>query len=377
MAVNIIKVSSTKQRKDFTSFANKLYQGNPYYVPYLEFDEINNFDKTKNVALDFCDADFFLAYKEGKLVGRVAAIINPKANEYWNSKQVRFGWFDFRDDEEVSKALLDTVTEWGKERGMTSIAGPLGFIDFDPEGMLIDGFDKTATFVGRYNASYYHKHLEKFGYTKEVDSFEYLISLPDELPERLTKIARVVKERMKLHTRKITYKEVRTERYGQKFFNLINESYCDLYGYSLLNEKQIDQFVKGYLSMLDYDMLSFIENEDGELIAAAATMPSFAKALQKTKGKLFPTGWFHMLDALKWHRSDTLEMLLVAVKPEYQNKGVNAMLMTDLFTKLKAKGYKYAESNPELEHNMKVQAQWELFEKTRHKHRRIYAKPIE
>ncbi len=377
MAVNIVKVSSCKQRKDFTAFANRLYKGHPCYVPYLEADEINNFDKTKNVAFDFCDADFFLAYKDGKLVGRVAAIINTKANDYWKTKQVRFGWFDFIDDEEVCDALLSTVEKWGKERGMTTIVGPLGFIDFDPEGMLIEGFDQIATYVGRYNASYYPKHLDRLGFKKEVDSFEYKLKVPDELPEKFTKIAHVVEERMKLHVRKVTYKEIKTERYGQKFFNLINEAYCDLYGYSLLNEKQIDQFVAGYLSMLDYDMLSFIENENGDLVAAAATMPSFAHALQKTNGHLFPTGWYHMLKALYWKRSDTLEMLLVAVKPEYQNKGVNAMLMNDLFTKLKAKGYKWAESNPELEHNQKVQAQWELFEKVRHKHRRIYGKPVE
>ena len=377
MAVQIIKVSNSKQRKAFSSFANELYKGHPCYVPYLEIDEVNNFDKKKNVSLDFCDGDFFLAYKDNKLVGRVAAIINPKANDYWNTKQVRFGWFDFIDDPEVSKALLDTVEKWGKERGMKQIAGPLGFIDFDPEGMLIEGFDQIATYVGRYNASYYPQHLDRLGFEKEVDSFEYLVTIPDELPERMVKIANVVENRMNLHVRNITYKHVKKEKYGQKFFNLINESYCDLYGYSLLNEKQIDQFVKGYLSMLDYDMLSFIENEQGDLVAAAVTMPSFAKALQKANGKFLPFGWFHMLKALKFKREKTLEMLLVAVKPEYQNKGVNAMLMNDLFHKIRKKGYKYAETNPELEHNLKVQAQWEPFDKIRHKHRRIYGKPIE
>lgn len=375
MAVIIKKVSSKKELKDFSGYANSLYKGNPYYVPYLEFDEVNNFDKTKNSSLEFCDADFFLAYKDGKIVGRVAAIINPKANDYWKVKNVRFGWFDFIDDEEVCDALIRTVMDWGKERGMENIVGPMGFIDFDPEGMLIEGFDKIATYVGRYSHAYYPKHLERLGFVKEVDSLEYIITLPDELPERLQKIARVVKERMNLKVRKIGPKQVREENYGQKLFNLINESYCVLYGYSILNEKQIDQFVKSYLSLLDYNMLTFIENEQGDLVAAGITMPSFARALQKCGGKMFPFGWYHMLKALL-KKSDTLEMLLVAVKPEYQGKGLNAMLMADLLPKLLAKGFRYAESNPELEDNIKVQAQWEAFEKVQHKRRRIFIKPI-
>lgn len=376
MSVQVKPITSPKEFRIFAKFANKLYKGNKFYVPTMPGDDLAVFDKKKNAAYEFCDAEFFLAYKDGELVGRVAAIINTKANKTWNVNQVRFGWIDFIDDLEVSSALLDAVAQWGKQRGMTSIAGPLGFTDFDPEGMLVEGFDRLGTMAMIYNHEYYHKHLEKLGYVKETDWLEFRITLPDELPERHRKLADLVMQRNKLRIVKKTRSQIRKERYGQKLFRLINETYCDLYGYSLLSERQIDQYVDQYLGLLDLRMVSFIENEEGELIAAGVSMPSLSDALQKCGGNLFPIGWWYLIKNMYIKKPDTLDLLLVGVKPEYQNKGVNTLIFVDLFENFKKMGFKYAESSAELETNMKVQQMWSAFEKEQHKRRRVYGKEI-
>ena len=259
---------------------------------------------------------------------------------------------------------------------MTSIAGPLGFTDFDPEGMLVEGFDRLGTMAMIYNHEYYHKHLEKLGYVKETDWLEFRITLPDELPERHRKLADLVMQRNKLRIVKKTRSQIRKERYGQKLFRLINETYCDLYGYSLLSERQIDQYVDQYLGLLDLRMVSFIENEEGELIAAGVSMPSLSDALQKCGGNLFPIGWWYLIKNMYIKKPDTLDLLLVGVKPEYQNKGVNTLIFVDLFENFKKMGFKYAESSAELETNMKVQQMWSAFEKEQHKRRRVYGKEI-
>lgn len=377
MSVEIRKVQTKKELKEFIHFANDLYKGNEYYAPSLISDDYNTFDPKKNGAFDFCQAQMFLAYKEGKVAGRVMAIINNRANETWKVKQVRYGWIDFINDEEVAKALLDAVAAWGKERGMTDIAGPLGFTDFDPEGMLVEGFERVATMIGIYNYPYYPQILEKLGYTKETDWMEYRITIPDELPERYYKYADIVIAKNKLNVRKVTRRMVNKENYGRKFFKLINETYYKLYGFSLLSDKQIDAYTKLYLGLLDTRMVSFIENENGELVAAGVTMPDLTAALQKCGGKLFPFGWFHLLKAIFWKPCDTLDMLLVGVREDYRGKGLNAVLVTDLYPRLKAMGFKYAETTAELETNDSVQAMWKYFEREQHKRRRVYAKKIE
>lgn len=377
MSVEIRKVQTKKELKEFIHFANDLYKGDEYYAPSLISDDYNTFDPKKNGAFDFCQAQMFLAYKEGKLAGRVMAIINNRANETWKVKQVRYGWIDFINDEEVAKALLDAVAAWGKERGMTDIAGPLGFTDFDPEGMLVEGFERVATIIGIYNYPYYPQILEKLGYTKETDWMEYRITIPDELPERYYKYADIVIAKNKLNVRKVTRRMVNKENYGRKFFKLINETYYKLYGFSLLSDKQIDAYTKLYLGLLDTRMVSFIENENGELVAAGVTMPDLTAALQKCGGKLFPFGWFHLLKAIFWKPCDTLDMLLVGVREDYRGKGLNAVLVTDLYPRLKAMGFKYAETTAELETNDSVQAMWKYFEREQHKRRRVYAKKIE
>jgi hypothetical protein len=377
MAILIKPVTTRHELKKFVRFANDLYKGNRYYVPSMPFDDMNTLDKSKNGAFEFCEAEYYLAYKNDNLVGRVAAIINHKANESWKVNQVRFGWFDFIDDIEVSSALLDAVIAFGKAHGMTQVVGPLGFTDFDPEGMLVEGFDRVSTMALIYNHPYYPEHMKKHGYVKETGWVEYRLTIPDDLFERHRKLANLVMERNKLRIVKKTRRQINKERYGQKLFELINKTYCVLYGYSLLSEKQIDQYVKTYLSLLDLKMVSFVENEKGELIAAGVSMPSLAEPLQKCNGELFPFGWFHLLKTIYWKRPDTLDLLLIGVLPEYQNKGVNTLIFVDLFENYRKMGFKYAETNANLETNVKVQQMWEPFEKEQHKKRWVFAKEIE
>ena len=376
MSITIKTVESKKDFKIFARFGNKLYKGNKYYVPSMPLDDLATFDKNKNAAYEFSEAEFYLAYKDGEVVGRVAAIINHKANEAWKVKQVRFGWIDFIDDMEVSGALLNAVIEFGRKAGMTQIVGPLGFTDFDPEGMLVEGFDRLSTMALIYNHPYYPEHMKKHGYYKETGWLEYRITIPEELGERHKRIAEAVMERYGLVIKKKTRRQIRKENYGQKIFKLINETYCVLYGYSLLSEKQIDQYVDLYLTLADPRMFSFVEDENGELIALAITIPSLSEALQKCNGEIFPFGWWHLLKTMFWKKPDTLDMLLIGVRPDYQSRGINALLFCDLFKTYQELGFKYAETNANLETNAKVQAMWTPFEKEQHKKRWVFGKEI-
>ena len=376
MSVIIKKAETRKDFKTFARFANKLYKGNKYYVPALVFDELNTFDKEKNGAYEFCDAEFYLAYKDGNLVGRVAAIINHKANKSWKVQQVRFGWFDFIDDIEVSSALLDAVAQFGMKAGMTQIAGPLGFTDFDPEGMLVEGFDHVSTMALIYNHPYYPEHMKKLGYFKETGWLEYRLTLPESVPERHLKIAEAVRDRYNLKVTKKTRREIIKGGYGQKFFALINETYSKLYGFSLLSERQIQSYVDAYMNLADINLFSFIEDNDGELIAAGVSIPSLAKALQRCRGELLPFGWFDILKAMFWKKSDTVELLLIGVKPEWQNKGINSLIICDLLQRYSENGFRYAETNANLETNTKIQAMWGPFEHIQHKKRWIFAKNL-
>lgn len=377
MAILIKKVSNKKDLRRFIRFNYELYKNNPYSVPDLYDDMVGTFSTEKNAAFEFCEADYFLAYKDDKLVGRVAAIINRRANETWNKKEVRFGWIDFVDDPEVSKALLDTVEVWGKERGMEAIVGPLGFTDMDAEGMLVEGFDQLSTMATIYNYPYYPQHMERLGFEKEADWVEYKLTVPDKLPEKFVRISEIILQKYNLKIRKLKRSEIKEKNYGQKIFDLINEAYAPLYGYSKMTQGQINQYIKTYLPLIDLRMVSLVEDEAGELIAVGISMPSLSKALQKAKGKMLPFGWFHLLKALFVKKPDVLDLLLVGVKPEYQSKGVNALLFYDLVPTYQKMGFKYGESNPELELNKKVQAQWSAFESVQHKRRRAFRKSID
>ena len=376
MAIIIKKVSSKKELKTFIRFNYELYKGNPYSVPDLYDDMLNTFHPKKNAAFEFCEADYFLAYKDDKVVGRVAAIINHRANETWNKKEVRFGWIDFIDDLEVSKSLLDTVARWGKERGMNMIVGPLGSTDMDAEGMLIEGYDQLSTMSTIYNFPYYPRHMEQLGFEKEADWVEFKLTVPDKLPEKFVRISEIILQKYKLKIKKVTRKEIKTQNYGQKIFDLINEAYAPLYGYSKMTQGQINQYIKMYLPLIDLRMVSLVEDENGELIAAGISMPSLSEALQKAKGKMLPWGWYYLLKALFIKKPKVLDLLLVGVKPEYQSKGVNALLFYDLVPIYQQMGFQYGESNPELELNKKVQSQWSAFESIQHKKRRAYKKML-
>lgn len=374
MAIIIKKVTSPKELKTFIRFNYELYKNNPYSVPDLYDDMLNTFSPEKNAAFEFCEADYFLAYKDNKLVGRVAAIINRRANETWNKKEVRFGWIDFIDDLEVSKALLATVEDWGRQRGMEAIVGPLGFTDMDAEGMLVEGFDQLGTMATIYNYPYYPEHMQRLGLEKEADWVEFKLTVPDKLPEKFVRISEIILQKYKLKIKKLNRKELKEKNYGQRIFDLINEAYAPLYGYSQMTQRQIDQYIKMYLPLIDLRMVSLVEDEAGELVAVGISMPSLSEALQKAKGKMLPFGWFHLLKALFIKKPKVLDLLLVGVKPEYQSKGVNALLFYDLVPVYQQMGFEYGESNPELELNKKVQAQWSAFESVQHKRRRAFKK---
>ena len=373
MSVEIKKVSSRSELKKFIRFNYELYKENPYSVPDLYQDVLNTFNVEKNPAFEFCEAQCYLALRDGKIVGRVAAIINRRANETWNRKVVRFGWIDFIDDMEVSRALIEAVKAWGREKGMLQIEGPLGFTDMDPEGMLIEGFDQLSTMATIYNHPYYPLHMEKLGFGKAADWVEWKIYIPDAIPEKHQRISDIIQRKYNLHIRKYTdKKEVIKTGIGRKIFELINEAYAPLFGFSKMTDRQIDDYVNQYIPVIDLRMVTVVENADNELIAVGISMPSMSKALQKAKGKFLPFGWFHLLKALKWKHSKVLDLLLVGVRPDYQSKGVNALLFTDLIPIYQEMGFEYAESNPELEVNEKVQSQWQYFKTEQHKRRRCF-----
>lgn len=373
MTVEIKKVSNKAELKKFIRFNYEFYKDNPYSVPDLYDDMLNTFSPQKNAAFEFCEADYFLAMREGKIVGRVAAIINHRANETWNKKVVRFGWIDFVDDLDVSRALIDTVKQWGRERGMNEIEGPLGFTDMDAEGMLIDGFDQLSTMATIYNYPYYPEHMNLLGLERSADWVEMKVYIPDAIPEKHKRISAIIAQKYKLHIRKITSrKEIKETGIAHDIFRLINKAYTPLFNYSQMTERQIDQYVNMYVPVLDLRMVSIVENEQNEIVAVGISMASLSEALQKAKGKLLPFGWFHLLKALKWKRPKMLDLLLVAVRSDYQGKGVNALLFTDLIPVYQELGFEYAETNPELEMNDKVQNQWQYFKTEQHKRRRCF-----
>jgi GNAT superfamily N-acetyltransferase len=375
--ISIKQVETKSEMKKFIRFNYELYKDNKYSVPDIYEDMLDTFSD-KNAAMEFCEAVYYLAYKDGKVVGRVAGIINNKANKTWNLNAVRFGWIDFIDDPEVSRALIEAVEKWGRSKGMTEIQGPLGFTDMDAEGMLIEGFEELGTMATIYNYPYYPKHIEALGYEKEADWIEMFIKVPREtgLPDRFKRIAEIVMQKYNLQIKKYTSSKKLAADYGQEIFQLINEAFKPLFGYSELSQKQIDQYVKTYLPILDLKLISLITEPDGRLIGVGISMPSMSRALQKAKGKMFPFGWWHLLKALKWKKPKILDLMLVAIKPEYQGKGVNSLLFYDLLPIYIQEGYEYVETNVELETNAKVQQQWIYFERRQHKRRRCFKKTL-
>ena len=375
MAVFVKEISGKKELKKFIQFSIELYKGSSCFVPPLIDEEVCTLSPKTNPAFDFCEAVYYMAYRDDKPVGRIAGIINHQVNEKNGEKHARFGFVDFIDDPEVSQALFEAVEQWARSKGMTAIQGPLGFTDMDPEGMLIEGFDQIGTMATIYNYPYYPEHMTRLGYQKEIDWVEFKIYIPDAIPEKHQRISDIVQKKYNLKVLKFTKTKALIQGYGQKIFELVNHAYADLYGYSALTQRQMDYYIKMYISMLRLDNVTLIADPDNELVGVGIAVPSMARALQKSKGKLFPTGFYHLLKALKG-QNDVVDLLLVAVRPDYQNKGVNALLFSDLIPVFIRNGYKYAESNPELEINGKVQSQWQYFDYEQHKRRRAFIKAL-
>ena len=379
-SIEIKRVTTKKELKQFICFYYDLYEGSKYAVPFLFFDEMKTLRRDQNPSFECCDAEYFMAFRDGKMVGRVAAIINRRANERWNRRQVRFGWFDFIDDIEVSSALLKAVEDWGRQQGMTEMAGPLGFTDMDREGMLIEGFDEISTHYINYNYPYYPQHIERMGgFEKDNDYMEYHVKVPEVVPDKFHKIAEMVEQRYHLRVHKFTRHELIDEGYGREVFRMINETYKDLYGYSHLSEKQIDTLVDDYIKKADLNLVTAIidENDGGKMVGFGITFPSFARAMQTSHhGSLWPFTWWRVLRALKWHKTDTVDLLLIGVLPEYRAKGANALIFNDLIQQFQRYGFKWAEAMPQMETNEHVRGQWQYLEARQHRRHRCFKKEL-
>ena len=370
--VEIVEVKTRKQLKDFILFPFKIFQDNPYWVPPLIRDEFNTLDKKKNPAFEYCEAKYWLAYKDGELVGRIAGIQNHSYVKKWGNKYTRFGWVDFVDDPEVSKALFDTVEEYARENGMNAVHGPLGFCDLDHQGLLIDGFEEMGTIVTNYHHPYYRKHLEQLGYEKDVDWLEYEILVPekDEI-EKLNKIAERALEKSDLHLVKLDHNK-QALPYAKQVFDIINIAYEELYGVVPLTEKQVKVYVDQYFSFINPDYICFIVDKDDNLVGFGISVPSLSKAVKKHNGRILPFGFIDVIKAIK--DNDTLDLLLVAVKPEYKLTGIPAAMLSHSLKNAHKNGIKKAIASPMLENNYAVQSLWRFFDTRPHRRRRCFIK---
>jgi GNAT superfamily N-acetyltransferase len=373
--IEIRPVTTRRELQQFVQFYYDLYRGNDHAVPYLYSEEMSVLREDRNSSFECCEAQYFMAFKDDKMVGRVAAIINNRANKHWDRKQVRFSWFDFVDDQEVSAALLKAVEDWGRSKGMTEITGPIGFIDTDREGMLVDGFDRLSTMYINYNYPYYPQHMEQFaGYEKANDWIELRVKVPEVVPDKFAKITEMVRKRYGLRVHKFSRKELIADGWGKRIFDLLNETYKDLYGFSQLSNRQIEQLVNDYIKIADLNLVTGVMDGD-KLVGFGITFPSFSRALQKTHdGRYLPFGWWHLLKILKWHKTDTVDLLLIGVLPEYRSKGANALIFDDLIRQFQRYGFDWAETGPQMESNEGVLSQWQYLESTPHRRHRCYRK---
>lgn len=374
MTITIKEVTNRRLLREFVNFPFKLYRDNPYWVPTLRSDDLNTLRKDKNPAFAFCQAKYWLAYKDGKIAGRIAGIINPRYQERWGNAYARFGWIDFINDDQVSQSLLSKVEEWAQEQGMQAVHGPLGFTDMDPEAMLVEGFDEMGTLIGIYNYPYYQTHLEKAGYVKDTDWIEFEIKVPAGGVEKIKKLAEIVEERYHLHYLNAKNKKELLQ-YAQQLFELLEEAYQDLYGVTPLSQEQINTYIDQYLGLLSPEFIPIVLDESNKMVAFGIAMPSLSQALRKSRGRLFPFGFLHLLHAL--HKNNKGDLCLIAIRKDFQGKGINSMLMTSLLDVFAKMGITSVESNPELEDNIHVQAQWKHFETRQHKRRRVFIKTLE
>ncbi len=373
MVVQLQEVKTLRELRAFVRFPLQLYRGNPYYVPALVSDELNTLRWDRNPAFEVCDARYWLALRERRVVGRVAAIHNPQYTERWGRDLMRFGWFDLVDDPEVADALLGAVEGWAREKGASAVHGPLGFTDLDREGLLVDGFDELGTLATSYNHAYYATHLARLGYDKDVDWVEYEIGVTPEPNEAIARIAKLVLRRYHLQPLRVR-KKAELLPYAHEALRMVNDAYAGLYGVMPLTQRQIDGYVKQYFSFLDPAFTPGVLDEEGRLVGFGVTMPSLSRALQRSRGRLFPFGFVHLLRALR--RNDRADLYLVAVRSDYQGKGVNAVMMHMMHEVFVERGIRVAESNPELESNADVQGQWKYYETRQHKRRRCFIKEL-
>ena len=375
--IDVIKVQNKRQMKDFVDVAKLIYKGVEQYVPELDSDVRGLFDPRQNPSMKFSAIQPFVAYRNEVPVGRIVGIVNRKANETWKTKNVRFSMIEFIDDIDVSRALIETVSQWGAAQGMDTIQGPLGVTDFDKEGMLVDDFQMMGSIITIYNPDYYPKHMEALGLEKEVDWIQVRINVPEQTPARYSRVAQYCREEMGLRVIKMNDEMIYRQGYGQKVFNLLNEAYAPLFGFSKMSDEQIDSFLHKYLPMIDKRLIPVIVNEKDDVVGVAVTMGSLSKAMKKANGSLWPWGWYHLLKALKWKREDHAEMLLVAVRPDLQGIGVNAMFFDDLIPIYNKLGFKWAETGPQLENNVSELSQWKPMKPETVKRRRCYTKKIQ
>lgn len=373
----IIKEVKTKSElRRFVQFGIELYEGNPYYCPPIFFDEVNTFDPESNPALEVCDFILYMAYRNGKIVGRIAGIINHRANEAWGVKKCRFGWFDFVDDYSVFCSLIDAVAEWGRARGMERLNGPVGFTDFDHQGLLIEGFDYNAPMASLYTHPYYIAHYERYGLTKEADWIEYQITPPKQAPERMRRVVDLVAKRYNFHTVKVKSVRELKQRYGYTYFDVLDTAYQKLYNYQPMTPRQKQYYCKMYFPLLNFDFVTMVANENDEIVAVGLGMPSLSEALRKCRGRLFPFGWYHLIKALKAKKMTDFDLLLIAVRPDYQDKGVTSLIFNEMTPHFTKYGIQRVETTAILETNHKSLANFADFEHIQHKRRRAYIKSL-
>ncbi len=374
--VDVVKIGHRSGLKDFIRVTKTVYKDCKQYVPDLDGDIRDVFNPKRNPAFEFSHIQPFVAYKDGAPVGRIVGIVNNKANERWQTHNVRFSMIEFIDDKEVSTALIEAVSQWGKAQGMEKIQGPMGVTDFDKEGMLVEDFEMTGTMNTIYNPEYYPRHLEAMGFQKEVDWLQIRIQVPKEVPARYARVAQYAREQMGLKVIKLTSKSDNWREIGKKIFILMNEAYRPIFGFSELSERQMDHVIEKYLNLVDKHLVPIVVNDKDELVGVAITMGCMTKAVQKANGRLWPFGWWHLLRALKWKHEDSAEMLLIAVRPDYQGMGVNALFFDDLIPIYNEYGFKWAETGPQLEDNVRELSQWKPLDPTFVKRRRCYIRSV-
>lgn len=376
MAIVIQEVKTKWQLYQFVKFYNDLYKDCKEFCPRLILDEMNTFNRKKNPSYDVCESVEYLAYRDGKIVGRVAGIINREANKSWNVKKVRFGWIDFIDDLEVSRVLLDAVAAWGKSKGMTELNGPVGFTDWDYEGLLIEGFEYLCPMASLYNYPYYEKHMEAYGLTKENDWIEIQMQAQCETPERVLRIDKLVRERYNLRVDKVHSAKELVKKYDLKYMDMLDEAYQALYNFQPMTERQKCYYRDHYFSLLNFDFVTIVVNDKDEIVGVGVGMPDVSHALRKCKGRLFPFGWIRLLRALKAKQMDAFDLLLIGVRPDYQGMGVNAVIIADQHPYFRKYGIQRVETTSIMETNTRNIANWEMFPHKQHKRRRAYMKQI-